>query len=93
MTMWSNNAQLKAYHHEEGLKALQPAREKLDRAGIPYVLHIGVGNAAQVIAHYGKEKQCQLIFMSEHAGSATEGLLGSVATEVVRLCDVPVTLV
>jgi YjbE family integral membrane protein len=86
-------AQLKDYHHEEGLRALQPARQRLDRAGIPYVLHIGVGNAPHVIAHYGKEKQCQQIFMSEHAGGAPEGLIGSVATEVVRLSDVPVTLV
>jgi YjbE family integral membrane protein len=87
------DTQLKDYHHEEGLKALQPAREKLDRAGVPYVVHIGVGNAPQVIAHYGKEKQCQQIFMSEHAGGAPDGLLGSVATEVVRLSDMPVTLV
>lgn len=85
--------EIRAFHHQEGLKALQPAREKLDRAGIPYALHIGVGNAGPVIAHYGKEKQCQQIFMSEHAGSSAEGLLGTVAAEVAHLSEVPVTLV
>jgi YjbE family integral membrane protein len=85
--------EIRAFHHEEGLKALQPVRERLDRAGIPYALHIGVGNAGPVIAHYGKEKQCQQIFMSEHAGSSAEGLLGTVAAEVAHLSEVPVTLV
>ncbi len=46
-----------------------------------------------MIAHYGKEKQCQQIFMSEHAGSSAEGLLGTVAAEVAHLSEVPVTLV
>ena len=85
--------QIKAFHHEEGLKALQRARENLDRAGVPYALHIGVGNAAPVIAHYAREKQCQQIFMSEQAGVSASGLMGSVAAEVVHLSDVPVTLV
>ena len=84
--------EIKAFHHEEGFKALKPARERLDRAGIAHTLHIGVGNAAPVIAHYGKEKQCQQIFMSEHAGGSAEGLLGIVAAEVVHLSEVPVTL-
>ena len=85
--------QIKAFHHEEGLKALQRARENLDRAGVPYALHIGVGNAAPVIAHYAREKQCQQIFLSEQAGGSASGLMGSVAAEVVHLSDVPVTLV
>ena len=85
--------QIKAFHHEEGLKALQRARKNLDRAGVAYALHIGVGNAAPVIAHYAREKQCQQIFMSEQAGVSASGLMGSVAAEVVHLSDVPVTLV
>lgn len=85
--------ELKEFHHEEAMKALQPARERLGKANIPYLLHIGVGSPSHVIAQYAKEKQCQQIFMSEHAGTASEGLLGSVATEVVRLSDVPVVLV
>jgi YjbE family integral membrane protein len=87
------NAELKDYHHEEGLKALAGARERLDRAGTPYIVHIGVGNPAHVIAHYGREKQCSQIFISELAGTASTGMVGSVATEVVRLSDVPVVLV
>ena len=86
-------SEIRGHHHEEGMKALRPARERLDRAGIAYRVHIGVGSPAQVIAHYGHEQRCAQIFISEHAGTAAEGLLGSVATEVVRLSDVPVNLV
>jgi YjbE family integral membrane protein len=84
---------IRDHHHEAGLKALQPARERLDRAGIRYIVHIGVGAPAQVIAHYAKETRCVQIFMSEHAGTVPEGLLGTVTTEVVRLSDAPVNLV
>ena len=87
------DADLKDYHREEGMKALESARERFDRAGVAYQLHIGVGNAAHVIAHYGREKQCDQIFMSEQAGSAIGGGPGSVAADVVRLSRLPVALV
>ncbi len=87
------DAELKSYHHEEGMKALAPARERFDRAGVAYQMHIGVGDAAHVIAHFGREKQCQQIFMSEQAGGAVAGGPGSVATDVVRLSGLPVALV
>ena len=80
----SGKDEIKAFHHEEGLKAMKPARERLDRAGITYTLHIGVGNAAPVIAHYRKEKQCQQIFMSEHAGGSANGLWGMVSSIYLR---------
>jgi len=35
------------YHHDEGISALKPTRDKLDAAGIKYVFHIGVGDAAR----------------------------------------------
>ena len=86
------DADLESYHHEEGMKALAPARERFDRAGVAYQLHIAVGDAAHVIAHFGREKQCQQIFMSEQAGGAIAGGPGSVATDVVRLSGLPVAL-
>ena len=87
------DADLKDYHREEGMKALESARQRFDRAGVAYQLHIGVGNAAHVIAHYGREKQCDQIFMSEQAGSAIGSGPGSVAADVVRLSNLPVALV
>ena len=86
-------SQIKNYHQERGLNELAQARALLDRAGIGYQVHIGVGMPSQVVAHYAKEMKCEQILMSEHSGGAVNGLLGSVATEVVRMSDVPVMLV
>lgn len=84
---------VKQYHHDEGLAALQPARAKLDAAGIKYVFHIGVGPAAETIVQYAREKGCDQIVMGTRGmGSTANLLLGSVATKVIHLADVPVLL-
>lgn len=86
--------QLNAYYHDEGLKALKPARERLDAAAVPYGFHIGVGDPAEVIARYAKEKQCDQIFMGTRGLSVVPGLLlGSVTMKVIHLAEVPVLLV
>ena len=85
---------LQEYHQEEGLAALKEARAKLDRAGIKYHYHIGVGEPAQVITQYAKEKGCDEIVMGSRGLGTVEGLLlGSVATKVIHLATVPVMLV
>ena len=82
------------FHHEEGLKALAVARRLLDDAGVKYVFHISVGEAAEVIAHFVKDKNIEQVVMGTRgAGSVANMLLGSVATKVLHLVDVPVLLV
>lgn len=94
VTMFVSQDQIKQFHHDEGLKALQAARDKLDAAGVPYVSHIGVGEPAPVITHYAREKQCDQIFMGTHGrGTVTGMLMGSVTTKVIHLTDIPVLLV
>jgi nucleotide-binding universal stress UspA family protein len=81
--------ELASYHHEEGQKTLQPIRERLDRAGVPYVAHIGVGDPPHVIAHYARETKSDQIFLGASAGAL---LQGSTALRTMGLVDVPVTL-
>ena len=82
------------FHHEEGLKALAAARRLLDDAGVKYVFHISVGEAAEVIAHFTRDKQIeQLVMSTRGAGAIANMLLGSVATKVLHLVEVPVLLV
>jgi len=82
------------YHREEGMAALKPAMAKLDAAGLKYQYHIGVGDAAETIAEYAREKGCDRIYMGTRGmGSVSNVLLGSVATKVIALSDVPVLLV
>jgi nucleotide-binding universal stress UspA family protein len=85
---------LEQYHREEGLAALQPARAKLDAAGLKYQFHILVGEPAEKIVQYARENGCEQIFMGTHGrGAVSKVLLGSVASKVVALSDVPVVLV
>lgn len=85
---------IEEYHHDEGLKALQSAREVLDAAGVPYLFHVGIGDPAEVIAHFAREKKCDELIMGTHGRSGlTHLLLGSVSGEVIRLSDLPVVLV
>jgi YjbE family integral membrane protein len=85
--------QVQELHREEGLKALAEARQRLDAAGIRYYHHIGVGDAAEVIAAYAQEKGCdQIILGTRGQGTMSNLLLGSVATKVIQLSPVPVLL-
>jgi YjbE family integral membrane protein len=77
------------YHHEQGLKTLQPIRERLDRAGVPYQVHIGVGDPPHVIAHYAKETKSDQIFLGASTGRP---MMGSTALTTMALVDIPVTL-
>ena len=86
--------QVHELHREEGLKALAEARRRLDAAGVKYHYHIGVGDAAEVIAGYIREKGCNEVVMGTRGqGSVSNLLLGSVATKLLELSPVPVLLV
>jgi len=82
------------YYGEEAQKALQSAKDRLDKVGIPYTTSHQVGNAPEAIAKYVKSKGCEQIVMGTRGlGSVQSMMLGSVATKVLHLVDVPVTLV
>ena len=86
--------QLRDYHHERGLKALERARARLDERKVPYTFHLLVGPPWQMISEYAKEKRCDHIVMGRRGlGSFTGGLLGSVAQKTLQLAEVPVVLV
>ncbi len=94
INMFIDKDQIDRYRHDEGLKALQKTRELLDKAGISYTFHIGVGHTAETIVNYAKEKQCTQIVMAMHGlGSISSLLMGSVVTKVIHLSPVPITLV
>lgn len=82
------------YHREEGDKALASARQFLASASVPFECHIALGEEAECIARYAKEHACHIIVMGTR-GMARLGnlLLGSVASRVLHLSEVPVTLI
>jgi nucleotide-binding universal stress UspA family protein len=73
---------------------LAPAAEKVRAAGVPCRADIEQGDAATVIARQADTLRCGGIVMGTRGMSAIGNLfLGSVATKVVHLANVPVTLV
>src|SRR5262245_10383925 len=93
VTAFIGQEQIAQYHQDEGLAALAPARQKLDTAGIPYHYHIGVGEVAEVIMRYVKDKGCDQIVMGTRGMSGVSSImLGSVANKVIHAANVPVLL-
>jgi nucleotide-binding universal stress UspA family protein len=77
-----------------GAEVLHPVRALLEAEGIGYTEQIVLGEPAETIARYAAERGCTSIVMGTRGMSAIGTLvLGSVATKVVNLTDIPVTLI
>lgn len=79
---------------EWGESAIGPARALLGEAGITPVEHLVQGEAAQTIVRLAEELGCDQIVMGTRGQSALGDLImGSVATKVLHLAKIPVTLI
>lgn len=77
-----------------GRKMVLEAAEILQQASIPHQLHVHVGPIAETIARQASVLGCKALIMGTRGLGAFSGLLlGSVATKVIHLVDIPVTLV
>ncbi|MGC2165123.1 MAG: universal stress protein [Gallionella sp.] len=77
-----------------GRDASDSACTLLDEAGIPYVLEFASGEVAEAIVRRAEGRQCDLIVMGTRGmGTVANLVLGSVATKVMHLSNIPVTLV
>ena len=94
VTTFVARADVDDYHRDEAMKALQPALDRLAQQGLKAQIHIGVGEAAEVIAAFCEQLGCDQIVMGARGLGATASLLlGSVSREVVENVKAPVTLV
>lgn len=83
-----------AYYAEEAEKVLAPVRKFLERHGVTAQATWKVGPAGETIAKFAEDGQFDLIVMGSHGHGALASLvLGSVATQVLAHCKVPVLLV
>lgn len=92
--MFFKHDDIEAYYQDSGKKALQSACDQLDQVGTSYVQHVGVGPIGETIVTYAREKHCDHIIMGSRGLGAISGMvLGSVASKVIHLAEMPVTLV
>jgi nucleotide-binding universal stress UspA family protein len=86
--------QLESYYAEEGQAMLAAAKKKLDAARIPYAPHVLIGPVAEAIVKHAKDKRCDLIYIGTRGMSELgKALVGSTATKVMHISDIPVLLV
>lgn len=86
--------EVEAMEESKGGDALQSARALLDAAKVRYTPQVLIGPVAETIAKTALEQNCDGIVMGTRGLGAVAGaVLGSVASQVVHLADVPVTLV
>jgi nucleotide-binding universal stress UspA family protein len=75
-------------------QVLDGAEELLGRSGVSYVTEALEGDPAEVIARRANETGCGCIIMGTRGlGRVANLVMGSVATKVVHLSPLPVTLV
>jgi len=92
--MFFKHEDIEAYYQDSGREALRTARERLDQVGQGYVQHVSAGPIGETVVAYAREQRCDHIIMGSRGLGAISGMvLGSVATKVIHLTDVPVTLV
>ena len=82
------------YHTEEAEKVLAPITKFLLRHGVNASGSWKVGSAGATIAKVAEDGKFDLVVMGSHGHSALANLvMGSVATQVLAQCKVPVLLV
>ena len=87
-------AQLRELQLEHAATVVAEARARLEAAGVVHRVHLCVGEPAAEITRLAREGQVDGIVMGSRGMGALGNLaFGSVATKVVHLADVPVTLV
>jgi len=81
-------------HEKAGREAMKDARAVLESAGVPCEEHLLVGEPGEIIANVAAQEGVEGIVMGTRGMGPIKSLvLGSVATKVIHLVEVPVTLV
>lgn len=92
--MYVSEQQLADLQRKHSESILTGAEEILREAGVPYTTEVLVGAVASTIAERADELGARgIIIGTRGMGSVGNLLMGSIATKVVHLAHVPVTLV
>ena len=87
-------AAVEQYYVEESNKVLNPIAAFLERHNIPASSKWESGHASTVIAHAATEGKFDMVIMGSHGhGTIVNLVMGSVTTQVLAQCKVPVLLI
>lgn len=86
VSRYLKGGQLRAFHHENGMRVLAPVVRSLEAAGVPHEAHVMVGLQAETIVRFAREHDCRRIVMQESGESWMSALgLGSISSQVRHL--------
>ncbi len=79
---------------QAAVKALKEATEKSEAASVRFETFVRMGAIAETVAQVAREKSIDHIVMGARGLGSIQGLLlGSVATKIIHLAEVPITLI
>lgn len=82
------------YHRQEAERALAPARDLLNRAGVPHTDHVEFGNKAETIRMVAERLGAnQIVMGTARKNSLTRILEDSVTSRVLEIVEMPVEIV
>ncbi|HET8746887.1 MAG TPA: HAD-IC family P-type ATPase, partial [Ramlibacter sp.] len=82
------------FYREQAEQALRPCRERLDRFGIPYSVHVQVGDSARCITQAAKRLHCDhIVLATARKNTLTRLVEDSVTNRVLELTSVPVEVI
>ena len=86
--------ELDRYYQERSAPDCRAATALLEQARVPFTRHLRIGEAAHNIVACARELHCDSILMGRRGVGPVAGiLLGSVATKVIHLAEISVTVV
>jgi nucleotide-binding universal stress UspA family protein len=92
--VYVSRERMEELQRNHSMDMLQPAVDAAKAAGVSYTSEILVGDTASMIVKRADELNCDGIVMGTRGMSAVGNLvMGSVATKVVHLTKLPVTLI
>lgn len=85
---------LKAYYADQSDRVFKPMRRYFAKKPLDVNYRSVVGNPGEVIAQIAQRESFDLVMMGSHGhGALLNMVLGSVATQVLARCKVPVLLI
>ena len=89
-----SSANRRDYHRAEADKALRPVRQILDGFGVPYSVHVEIGDKATCITATASRLRCDRIVMATaRKNSLTRWVESSITNKVIELTSVPVEVI
>jgi hypothetical protein len=86
ISQFFSRADLSDFHHETGMRALEPVTSLLDRAGVPHEDHVVVGKPAESIVQFAESHGgAEIVLDEEPQGMLAVFGLGSIGSQVRRL--------